>query len=196
HPVRPLRRDLDREGLADPVDGRSAARRRRLGQHVQQIRPDQPVRRLQGVRLRPRGRPARPRPLPGGRNHAMSPKTAAPARLSVPKTHKLFIGGKFPRSESGRTYEVTTSRGAFAANVARGSRKDVRDAVRAARSAQPGWAGATGYNRGQVLYRVAELMEGRRSQFEQAVSGGEGLSAARAGAVVSAAIDRWVWYAG
>ncbi|QGH70304.1 aldehyde dehydrogenase family protein [Pseudactinotalea sp. HY158] len=129
----------------------------------------------------------------------MSPTTTSAAgdrRLGVPKTHKLFIGGAFPRSESGRTYEVTTSRGAFAANVAQGSRKDVRDAVRAARAAQSGWAGATAYNRGQVLYRVAELMEGRRAQFEADVAAGEGMSAARASAVVSAAIDRWVWYAG
>src|SRR5699024_6129844 len=118
------------------------------------------------------------------------------ARLSVPKTHKLFIGGAFPRSESGRTYEVRTARDDFAANVAQASRKDVRDAVRAARAAQPGWAGATGYNRGQVLYRVAELMEGRSAQFAEAVAAAEGVSAARAATAVAAAIDRWVWYAG
>lgn len=117
-------------------------------------------------------------------------------RLDVRKTYKLFIGGAFPRSESGRTYAVADSTGNFAANVAQGSRKDARDAVVAARVAQPKWAGATAYNRGQVLYRVAEVMEGRRAQFEQAVAAGEGVSTAKAAGQVSAAIDRWVWYAG
>ena len=84
-------------------------------------------------------------------------------RLAVPKTYKLYIGGAFPRSESGRVYEVVTKQGAFLANAAKGSRKDARDAVRAARTAVSGWAGATGYNRGQVLYRIAELLEGRRA---------------------------------
>ncbi|MBM6402901.1 aldehyde dehydrogenase family protein [Phycicoccus sp. CSK15P-2] len=124
------------------------------------------------------------------------------ARVDVRKTYKLYIGGKFPRSESGRSYEVmaaptgrrTTPR--FLANAALGSRKDARDAVVAARKAQPGWAGATAYNRGQVLYRVAEVMEGRRAQLVQDVRDAEGLTAARAEAVVSAAVDRWVWYAG
>jgi acyl-CoA reductase-like NAD-dependent aldehyde dehydrogenase len=117
-------------------------------------------------------------------------------RLGVRKTYKLFIGGAFPRSESGRSYQVTTADGAFAANAAAGSRKDARDAVVAARAAQPGWAGATAYNRGQVLYRVAELLEGRRSEFAAAVATGEGLGEAAAEEAVSAAIDRWVWYAG
>ena len=123
---------------------------------------------------------------------------AAPAvaRLDVRKTYKLFIGGAFPRSESGRTYEVAGADGAFAANAAAGSRKDARDAVVAARAAEPGWAGATAYNRGQVLYRVAELMEGRRAQFTAEVAAGEGLAATAAAAAVSDAIDRWVWYAG
>jgi len=120
----------------------------------------------------------------------------ATARVDVRKTYKLYLGGKFPRSESGRTYEVTSSRGVFLANASLASRKDARDAVRAARSAQPGWAGATAYNRAQVLYRVAELLEGRRSQFVADVRAGEGLSEARAEAAVSAAVDRWVWYAG
>jgi acyl-CoA reductase-like NAD-dependent aldehyde dehydrogenase len=120
----------------------------------------------------------------------------ATARLDVRKTYKLFIGGAFPRSESGRTYEVAGADGAFAANAAAGSRKDARDAVVAARAAQPGWAGATAYNRGQVLYRVAELMEGRRAQFAAEVAAGEGLAAVAAAAAVSDAIDRWVWYAG
>lgn len=118
------------------------------------------------------------------------------SRVDVRKTYKLFVGGKFPRSESGRTYSASTNRGKFAANVAQGSRKDARDAVRAARAAQPGWAGATAYNRGQVLYRVAELMEGRRDQFVADVQAGEGVTTKRAQDVVSATIDRWVWYAG
>ncbi|GAB2616464.1 aldehyde dehydrogenase family protein [Pseudactinotalea suaedae] len=117
-------------------------------------------------------------------------------RLDVRKTYKLYVGGSFPRSESGRTYEVVSADGAFLANAAQGSRKDARDAVRAARAAQPGWAGATAYNRGQVLYRVAELLEGRRAQFVADVAAGEGLRTARAEAAVDAAIDRWVWYAG
>jgi acyl-CoA reductase-like NAD-dependent aldehyde dehydrogenase len=87
------------------------------------------------------------------------------SRLAVPKTYKLYIGGAFPRSESGRTYEVMTADGRFLANAAKASRKDARDAVVAARAGVPGWAGATAYNRGQVLYRIAELLEGRRAQF-------------------------------
>jgi acyl-CoA reductase-like NAD-dependent aldehyde dehydrogenase len=118
------------------------------------------------------------------------------SRLSVRKTYKLYIGGKFPRSESGRSYEISTSRGAFLANAAQGSRKDVRDAVVAARKAFPGWSGATAYNRGQVLYRVAEMLEGRRAQFVDEVAAAEGVPARRAEVVVDAAIDRWVWYAG
>ena len=117
-------------------------------------------------------------------------------RLDVRKTYKLFVGGKFPRSESGRSYEVTDSKGRFVANAAMASRKDARDAVVAARKAFPGWAEATAYNRGQVLYRVAELLEGRRSQFVDEVALGEGISRSKAEGVVDAAIDRWVWYAG
>jgi acyl-CoA reductase-like NAD-dependent aldehyde dehydrogenase len=124
----------------------------------------------------------------------MSP-TAAP-RIEVRRTYKLYIGGAFPRSESGRTYEVSDSRGRFLANAAMGSRKDARDAVVAARGALEKWAGATAYNRGQVLYRVAELMEGRRAQFAAEVGAADGLTPARADTVVSRAIDRWVWYAG
>ena len=118
------------------------------------------------------------------------------ARIEVRKTYKLFLGGAFPRSESGRSYVVTDRKGTFLANAALASRKDVRDAVVAARKAQPGWAGATAYNRGQVLYRVAELMEGRRAQFVEDVVRGEGLRRSAAERVVDAAIDRWVWYAG
>jgi acyl-CoA reductase-like NAD-dependent aldehyde dehydrogenase len=116
--------------------------------------------------------------------------------VAVRKTYKLFVGGKFPRSESGRSYVVTDSKGGFLANAALASRKDARDAVLAARKALPGWSGATAYNRGQVLYRIAEMLEGRRDQFVAEVAAGEGISAARAGASVDAAIDRWVWYAG
>jgi len=117
-------------------------------------------------------------------------------RLAVRKTYKLYVGGKFPRSESGRTYEVADSRGRFVANAARASRKDARVAVVAARGAFAGWSSATAYNRGQVLYRVAEVMEGRAAQFADEVAAGEGLSATKARAAVDAAIDRWVWYAG
>ncbi|KAA9151768.1 aldehyde dehydrogenase family protein [Amycolatopsis acidicola] len=115
-------------------------------------------------------------------------------RISVAKTYKLFVGGKFPRSESGRVYAVTDHKGKFLANAADASRKDVRDAVSAARKAFPGWSGATAYNRGQVLYRVAEMLEGRREQFVAEVTAAEG--GRHASSIVDAAIDRWVWYAG
>ncbi len=118
------------------------------------------------------------------------------ARLTVPKTYKLAIGGSFPRSESGRTYEVRSPKGEFLANAAKASRKDARDAVLAARAAQAKWAGATAYNRGQVLYRVAEVLEGRRAQFVDEIVAQQGVSAAAAGAQVDAAVDLWVWYAG
>jgi acyl-CoA reductase-like NAD-dependent aldehyde dehydrogenase len=116
-----------------------------------------------------------------------------PERLSVQKTYKLFIGGAFPRSESGRSYEVADPDGRFLANAALASRKDVRDAVSAARKAQAGWAGKTAFNRGQILYRVAEMLEGRRDQFDAEVARSGG---ADASGEVDAAIDRWVWYAG
>ncbi|MDX1659179.1 MAG: aldehyde dehydrogenase family protein [Nitriliruptorales bacterium] len=118
------------------------------------------------------------------------------SRLDVKKTYKLFIGGSFPRSESGRSYEATTPAGDFLANAALASRKDARDAVVAARKAVPGWSGATAYNRGQVLYRVAEMLEGRRDQFAAEVAAGEGVAEDAASAQVDAAIDRWVWHAG
>ena len=117
-------------------------------------------------------------------------------RLSVPKTYKLAIGGAFPRSESGRTYEVVSAKGAFLANAAKASRKDARDAVVAARASVKGWSGATAYNRGQVLYRVAEVLEGRRAQFVEEIAAQEGVSVAAAGTQVDDAIDLWVWYAG
>ncbi len=122
--------------------------------------------------------------------------TETPSRLAVRKTYKLYVDGAFPRSESGRSYEVSTPDGEFLANAAQASRKDARDAVRAARRAVPGWSGATAYNRGQVLYRVAEVLEGRRAQFAAEVAACEGLPAAAAESQVDAAIDRWVWYAG
>ena len=115
-------------------------------------------------------------------------------RLGVRKTYKLYVGGGFPRSESGRSYEVISTDGKFLANAALASRKDARDAVVAARKAFPGWSGATAYNRGQVLYRVAELLEGRRAQFVEEVRAGDG--AKDADRLVDGAIDRWVWYAG
>ena len=131
---------------------------------------------------------------------APTKKPAAPeapeVRVGVRKTYKLYIGGSFPRSESGRSYAVSSHGGEFLANAALASRKDVRDAVRAARSAVGGWSGATAYNRGQILYRVAEMLEGRRAQFVDEVRAGEGLGRSTAESTVDAAIDRWVWYAG
>jgi acyl-CoA reductase-like NAD-dependent aldehyde dehydrogenase len=117
-------------------------------------------------------------------------------RLEVRKTYKLFIGGAFPRSESGRTYEVTDASGAFLANAAKASRKDARDAVLAARKGFGAWSSATAYNRGQVLYRIAEVMEGRRDQFMADVRAAEGCDESTAARQVDASIDRWVWYAG
>jgi acyl-CoA reductase-like NAD-dependent aldehyde dehydrogenase len=126
----------------------------------------------------------------------MSKKPESDARIAVRKTYKLYIGGAFPRSESGRSYPVTTPSGELLANAAQGSRKDLRDAVVAARKAFGGWSTATAYNRGQVLYRVAELLEGRREQFIAEVAASEGVSDSDAAAQVDAAIDRWVYYAG
>jgi len=121
---------------------------------------------------------------------------AQAGRIAVRKTYKLYIGGAFPRSESGRSFEVTGAGGGFLANAALASRKDARDAVVAARKAFPGWSGATAYNRGQVLYRVAEVLEGRRAQFADEVRQAVGGSHKSAFAEVDAAVDRWVWYAG
>jgi acyl-CoA reductase-like NAD-dependent aldehyde dehydrogenase len=118
------------------------------------------------------------------------------SRVDVRKTYKLFIGGAFPRSESGHSYAVTDSKGRFVANAALASRKDARDAVQAARKAFAGWSSRTAYNRAQILYRVAEVMEDRRPQFVEAVRQSEGLTAARAEKVVDESIDRLVWYAG
>ena len=147
----------------------------------------------------------KPSPARNGRSRAMAAKAGsaaasslavAPARLEVRKTYKLYIGGAFPRTESGRSYLVSGAEGAPLANACRASRKDLRDAVRAARKAFPDWSAKTAMNRGQVLYRVAELMEGRREQFVTEVSVAEGLTPGAARVVVDRAIDRWVWYAG
>jgi acyl-CoA reductase-like NAD-dependent aldehyde dehydrogenase len=137
-------------------------------------------------------RPARTRPprLPA------TTRALAAERIEVRKTYKLYIGGQFPRSESGRSYVVRGADGTPLANAVRGSRKDVRDAVRAARAAFPGWEARTAMNRGQILYRVAELLEGRRDQFAAEVAEAEGLDATRAREQVDRTIDRWVWYAG
>jgi acyl-CoA reductase-like NAD-dependent aldehyde dehydrogenase len=130
---------------------------------------------------------------------SMSDKSGSVAgqRVGVRKTYKLYVGGAFPRSESGRSYPVHAAKGGeLLAFAAQASRKDVRDAVVAARAAQAGWAGATAYNRGQVLYRVAEMIEGRGGQFADEISASEGMSAAAARRTVAAVVDRWVWYAG
>jgi acyl-CoA reductase-like NAD-dependent aldehyde dehydrogenase len=124
------------------------------------------------------------------------PTKSDPARLDVRKTYKLYVGGAFPRSESGRSYVVSDAKGKFLANASQASRKDGRDAVVAARKAFGGWSARTAYNRGQVLYRIAEVMEGRHEQFSSEVAASEGLSISKARAIVDASIDRWVWYAG
>jgi acyl-CoA reductase-like NAD-dependent aldehyde dehydrogenase len=124
----------------------------------------------------------------------MTPPTDS--RLDVRKTYKLYIGGAFPRSESGRSYVVTDAKGGFLANASQASRKDARDAVAAARKAFGGWSAKTGYNRGQVLYRVAEVLEGRRAQFVDEIQRGEGVSKRQSEAAVDTSVDRLVWYAG
>ena len=118
------------------------------------------------------------------------------SRVDVRKTYKLYIGGQFPRSESGHSYVVDDAKGRFVANAALASRKDARDAVLAARSAFGGWSGKTAYNRAQILYRVAEIMEDRRPQFVEALRQSEALTPTQAGKVLDLSIDRLVWYAG
>jgi acyl-CoA reductase-like NAD-dependent aldehyde dehydrogenase len=118
------------------------------------------------------------------------------SRIDVNKTYKLFIGGAFPRSESGRVYEIKGANKKFIANPSLASRKDLRDAVVAAKSAQPGWANATAFNRGQILYRIAEIMEGRSEQFVNEICALEGVTTKVAKSQVDAAIDTWVWYSG
>jgi acyl-CoA reductase-like NAD-dependent aldehyde dehydrogenase len=126
----------------------------------------------------------------------LAKSTKGADRVPVRKTYKLYIGGAFPRSESGRSYPVTGSSGELLAHAAQASRKDLRDAVLAARAAFAGWSAATAYNRGQILYRIAEMMEGRHAQFSAEVLAAEGGPESAAAAQVDAAIDRWVWYAG
>jgi acyl-CoA reductase-like NAD-dependent aldehyde dehydrogenase len=116
--------------------------------------------------------------------------------LDINKTYKLFIGGAFPRSESGRVYEVKGANKKFLANPALASRKDLRDAVVAAKSAQSGWANATAFNRGQILYRIAEIMQGRSEQFVEEICALEGVTTKAAKLQVAEAIDTWVWYSG
>ena len=118
------------------------------------------------------------------------------SRIDVNKTYKLFIGGAFPRSESGRVYEIKGANKKFIANPSLASRKDLRDAVVAAKAAQPGWANATAFNRGQILYRIAEIMEGRSEQFVDEICALEGVTSKVAKTQVEAAIDTWVWYSG
>ena len=117
-------------------------------------------------------------------------------RLEVMKTYKLYINGAFPRTESGRSYEITSNKGEFLANACLASRKDLRDAVVAARSAQPGWAKATAFNRGQIMYRIAEMLEGRSDAFAQEISLQTGASAKESLQEVSDSVDLLVWYAG
>ena len=162
--------------------------------------PEQPPARAPGkAKPQPKPRASQPAKLAEA---APAPAAEAAAsnesrsRLDVRKTYKLFIGGAFPRSESGRSYPVSGPGGTLLAHAARASRKDARDAVVAARKAGPGWAGATAYNRGQVLYRVAELLQGREAQFAAELVKNEGLSAREAARTVAESIDRWVWYAG
>ena len=117
-------------------------------------------------------------------------------RVDVKKTYKIFINGAFARSESGRVFEVSAKNGDFIANPALASRKDLRDAVSAARAAHSGWSKATAYNRGQILCRIAEMLEGRAEQFESEIALTSQITALKAKAQVTDAIDRWVWYAG
>ncbi|MEP6599747.1 MAG: aldehyde dehydrogenase family protein [Actinomycetota bacterium] len=134
--------------------------------------------------------------LPGKGTKSARAGAHEPDRLRVRKTYKLYVGGAFLRSESGRSYPVYGADGALLAHAAQASRKDVRDSVVAARKAFPAWSAATAYNRGQVLYRVAEMLDGRRDQFADEVAAAEGLRGADALVAVDSAIDRWVWYAG
>jgi acyl-CoA reductase-like NAD-dependent aldehyde dehydrogenase len=118
------------------------------------------------------------------------------SHLAISKTYKLFIGGAFPRSESGRTYQARDKKGSFMANAALASRKDLRDAVVAARKGYTAWSKATAYNRGQVIYRIAEMLEGRRTEFVELIMISTGASSKDAAGEVDAAIDRLVHYAG
>ena len=117
-------------------------------------------------------------------------------RIDVKKTYKLFINGAFPRTESGRTYEIKSAKGVFIANPCLASRKDLKDAVVAARAAQSGWNKASAYNKGQILYRIAEMLEGRRAQFVNEIILVTGVTKVKAEKEVTDSVDRLVWYAG
>ena len=117
-------------------------------------------------------------------------------RIDVKKTYKLFINGAFPRTESGRTYEVKNAKGVFIAHPCLASRKDLKDAVVAARAAQAGWNKASAYNKGQILYRIAEILEGRRAQFVDEIVSVTGVTKAKADKELTDSVDRLVWYAG
>ena len=117
-------------------------------------------------------------------------------RIDVKKTYKLFINGAFPRTESGRTYEIKNAKGVFIANPCLASRKDLKDSVVAARAAQPGWNKASAYNKGQILYRIAEMLEGRRGQFVDEIVLVTGATKSKAEKEVTDSVDRLVWYAG
>ena len=178
---------LDGQGLARAGRRPGAEGRHDLAEHVQPVRPDVAVRRLQGERLRPRGRLERPASLPAG---PMS------ERLPVAKTYKLYVGGAFARSESGRHLEATDHEGHRVANVPRATRKDVRDAVRSARGAVAGWQGRTAYNRGQILYRFAEALESRADELSSETARLRGITARAARTEIEAAVDHAVHYAG
>src|SRR5690606_24934447 len=192
HGLRLVRRHLDGQGGEDLQDDAGCACRCDLGKHVQQVRPDFPLRRLQGERCRTRRRPARPRRVPGPGGAAIM---SAASRVAVAKTYKIYIDGKFPRTESGRYFALEDKDGHVIANVSRGSRKDFRNAVVAARNAFGKWSSASAYLRGQILYRIAEMLEGQREQFiAELVT--QAISKRRAAAEVDACTDRIVYYAG
>ena len=186
HRLRARGRHLDRQGLARAGRGARPEGRHDLAEHLQPVRSDVAVRRLQGERLRPRGRRRRPAAL---REDLVS-------RLPVVKTYKLYVGGAFARSESGRHAPAEDHEGNHVANAPRGTRKDVRDAVRAARGALPGWQGRTAYNRGQILYRFAEALESRADELTSETARLRGIEKAAARAEIEAAVDHAVHYAG
>src|SRR5205814_4080201 len=186
HAVWIVGRCVDGKRLAHFEDGLEAARRRDLGEHLQQVRSVVAVRRLQGIGIRPRRRNARTRAVC---------EALVMSRLAVRKTYKLYIGGEFPRTESGRFYPVNDKEGELLANACRGSRKDLRNAIQAARKAFPGWSGKTAYNRGQILYRIAEVCESRAAELADELRR-QDVPAAEARKEIDAVIDRWVYYAG
>ena len=194
-PERAPRKKSSATKTAPPAPSAGPGGERRAAKAAGSAPPAQPGgerRAAKAARSAPPAQPGGERPSGGA-----GQDTAGAGRLAVRKTYKLFIGGAFPRSESGRSYPVTAPDGTLLAHAALASRKDARDAVVAARKAFSGWSGATAYNRGQVLYRVAEMLEGRAGQFTDEVFVAE-KNGDRDGAAhdVAQAIDRWVWYAG